>query len=114
MTAKNTGVRARFRDHLKAVEASTIQNKCDIDDLAGVTQDTIEDVMKVVLAGLKLTIKNTDEEIRRLKVRGDALTMDLASLEHSGEWRLHTACYHQFLRMPWWKRILHNRMNPCK
>lgn len=114
MTVKNTGVRARFRDHLKAVEASTIQNKCDIDDLAGVTQDTIEDVMKALLSGLKLTIKNTDEEIRRLKVEADALTMDLESLEQSGEWRLRSACYRQFICMPLWKRILNNRMNPCK
>jgi hypothetical protein len=109
---KKPSKRARLRDGLRAVHAQNIQNRSDLEDVMGATQDTIEDVMKVVLAATTQTMRLAEEELDRLYDKRNTWLECQDELEDTKAWLLKTNLLTAWHRLPWWKKAIHFRMRP--
>lgn len=107
---KQPGKRARLSSALTNLHAQTIQNRSDLESMIEVTQDTMEDVVKVVLADLKLTILTSDEAIMDLQKEYIALLTERSKAVDKfssrqiqiSRWRRQDTLY---AALPWWKKL---------
>lgn len=110
--ARNTGQRARFRSELTAVHANTLQNRADMEALMEVTQDTVEDVMKVVLADLKLTMELTEARLEALRWERDHIEHRVSMLGVEEPYHFECNAHIYWQSLPWWKRMINFHMRP--
>ncbi len=108
--AKNVGQRARFRDSLDRVRAQNVQLSSDMAMIMEDTQSTIEDVMKVVLANVRLTNKIVDAELLRLQHTKKAKEEALKFLKTQHDFTLWSHMADHWRALPWWKKLLHWNM----
>lgn len=104
------GKKARFSGRLDNIHAQALQNRLDLQDVMTATQDTIEDVMKVVLATTAQTMRLAKIELDQLYDRRDRWQKEQEELEDTKDWYLRTNLLAAWYALPWWKKLLHWRM----
>ncbi|HUV74241.1 MAG TPA: hypothetical protein VMW79_08025 [Anaerolineae bacterium] len=109
---RNVGKRAKFSTNLRAVEAQTLTNRCDLEKMMGLTQDAIEDVMKVVLADMRQTTRLTDLELERLRTQAGDLEEEKQDLLTYANTLLHHHMWEAWWKLRPWDRGINWKMRP--
>lgn len=112
MGSKLPGKRARLRNAINAAQANVVQARADIEDVMGLTQDAVEDVMKVVLADMKLTMELTEARLEQLRWERDHIEHRLLRLPNEEWFHFEYYATEYWKSLPWWKRLINFDMRP--